>query len=92
MVEHLIVSELFESEAIGLAGPLPKGKGGARFILVFVCLTSSWPEAVPVSTGYSYEVAEGLFLILSSSGFPDAFRVMMVVVCVFVCVCVWIQL
>ncbi len=70
MVECPIISEPFESVAIDLVGPLPKGKGGARFILTFVCLASRWPEAVPMRTGSSSEVAEGLISIFSRSGFP----------------------
>ncbi len=70
MVERPIIPEPFKSAAIDLVGPLPKGKGGATFILTFVCLASRWPEAVPMRTGSLSEVAEGLISIFSRSGFP----------------------
>ncbi len=38
IVERPVLSEPFESMAVDLVGPLPKGKGGARFILTTICL------------------------------------------------------
>ncbi len=70
MVERPIISEPFESVAVDIVGPLPKGKGGARFVLTLVCLASRWPEAVAMRTCMAAEVAEGLIAMFSRSGFP----------------------
>ena len=48
MVARPALTQPFESVAFDLVGPLPKGKGGHRFILTYVCLATKWPEAVPV--------------------------------------------
>lgn len=36
LVERPIITEPFESVAINVVGPLPKGKGGARYILTLI--------------------------------------------------------
>ncbi len=74
IIETPILSEPFESVAVDLVGPLPKGKGGAKYILIFVCMSSRWPEAVPMRTGSSSEVAETLVSIFSRTGFPLRIR------------------
>ena len=46
LVVRPILNELFESIAFDLVGPLPKGRGGCRFILSYICLASRWPDAL----------------------------------------------
>ena len=46
MVERPVISRPFEQIALDLVGPLPKAKGGARYILTTVCMATSWPEEV----------------------------------------------
>ncbi len=70
MMERPVIAELFESVAVDTVGPLPKGKGGARFLLTYICMASRWPEATPMRTGSASEVAEGLVGIFTRSGFP----------------------
>ncbi len=79
MMERSILSEPFERVAVDLVGPLPKGKGGAKYILTFVCMSSRWPEAVPMCTGSSSKVAEGLMSIFNRTGFPLRVR------------CLWVE-
>ena len=43
MQERPLVIEPFETIAIDLVGPLPKGKGGCQFILTSICLATKWP-------------------------------------------------
>ncbi len=81
MVERPIVTEPFESVAMDIVGPLPKGKGGVKFILTFICLATRWPEAVPMKSGSSSEVADGLVSIL-------AFHLRY---CLIVVVCFWVR-
>ena len=49
-VERPVLSEPFESVAIDIVGSLPKGKGGCRYLLTYICLATRWPEAVPLGT------------------------------------------
>ena len=70
MMERPVIAEPFESVAVDTVGPLPKGKGGARFVLTYICMASRWPEATPMRTGSASEVAEGLVGIFTRSGFP----------------------
>ncbi len=51
-------------------GSLPKGKGGCKYVLSFICMATRWPEAVPTRTVTSSEVAEGLVTIFMRTGFP----------------------
>ena len=42
------VSEPFEKVAFDLVGPLPRTKGGNRYILTMMCLYTKYPEAIPL--------------------------------------------
>ncbi len=70
-VERPILAEPFESVAIDLVGPLPKGKGGCRYILTYVCLATRWPEAVPLRTITAKAVMDGLWSIFSRTSVPE---------------------
>ncbi len=70
-VERPILSEPFESVAIDLVGPLPKGKGGCRYLLTYVCLATRWPEAVPLRSITAKAVMEGLWSIFVRTSIPE---------------------
>ncbi len=70
-VERPLLSEPFEAVAVDLVGPLPKGKGGNRFLLTCVCLATRWPEAVPLRGISAKAVAEGLWTIFSRTSVPE---------------------
>ncbi len=70
-VERPILAEPFESVAIDLVGPLPKGKGGNRYILTYVCLATRWPEAVPLRSITAKSVMDGLWSIFSRTSIPE---------------------
>ncbi len=70
-VDRPVMSEPFETVAIDLVGPLPKGKGGCRFILTYVCLATRWPEAVPLKSITAKSVVEGLWSIFSRTSVPE---------------------
>ena len=42
MVERPVITETFESISVDIVGPLPKGKGGAEYILTI------WPPSLVV--------------------------------------------
>ncbi len=71
IVERPILAEPFESVAIDLVGPLPKGKGGNRYLLTYVCLATRWPEAVPLRNITARSVVEGLWSIFSRTSIPE---------------------
>lgn len=70
LVERLVLTVPFKSIAVDVVGPLPKGKGGARYILTLICFTSKWPEAVPMRTASAAEVANGLISVFSRTALP----------------------
>ena len=70
MQRRPVITEPFDCCAIDLVGPLPKAKGGARFLLTFVCMASRWPEAIPLKTITAKAVAEGLMQFFARTGLP----------------------
>ena len=70
MVERKVLSEPFESMAFDLVGPIPKGKGGHRYLLTCVCMASKWPEAIPIRCMTASAVAQGMVEIFSRVGVP----------------------
>ncbi len=71
-IERPVLAEPFESVAIDLVGPLPKGKGGcSRYILTYVCLATKWPEAVPLRCITAKAVMEGLWSIFARTSIPE---------------------
>ena len=70
MMERQVMTEPFEVMAFDLVGPLPKGKGGCRFILTAVCMGSRWPEAIPLRTITARAVATGMIEIFARTGIP----------------------
>ncbi len=71
IVERPLLTEPFESVAVDLVGPLPKGKGGHQYVLTYVCLATRWPEAVPLRRVTAKAVAEGLWSIFSRTAIPE---------------------
>ncbi len=71
LAERPVVSEPFRSVAIDLVGPLPKGRGGAKYLLTYACKATRWPEAVPLMGLTAPEVAEAFVSVVSRTGIPD---------------------
>ena len=70
MVDRPVLTEPVEAMAVDLIGPLPKAKGGFRFVLTTICMASRWPEAVPLKNISARNIAEGLISILSHMAIP----------------------
>ncbi len=66
-IDEYHATDRAELMAIDLVGPLPKGKGGSRFLLTYVCLDTRWPEAVPLRSVSAKSVVEGLWSIFSQT-------------------------
>ncbi len=71
IVERPVLSQPFEQIALDLVGPLPKGKGGARFILTAACMATRWPEAIALKSITAKSVAESVIDICSRMGLPQ---------------------
>lgn len=74
MVERPVLTEPYQSIAIDLVGPLPKAKGGVRFVLSYICLASRWPEAIALKSITAKSVATALIEIFSRTALP--FRIL----------------
>lgn len=66
-----IIDTPFERVAIDLVGPLsPTSSGGHKYILTLVDYSTSFPEAIPLKSITSIDVAEALMSIFSRVGIP----------------------
>ena len=70
LMERRVLSEPFEVMAFDLVGPFPKGKGGCRYVLTAICMSSKWPEAIPLKTMTARDVATGMLQIFARTGIP----------------------
>ncbi len=70
MVQRPVLTQPFESVAVDLVGPLPKGKRGSRFMFTYICLSSRWPEALPMRTASAQEAAQCFLQIISCTSIP----------------------
>ena len=69
--ENEVIGTPFTKLAIDVVGPLKMTKDRNRFILTIICCASRWPEAYPLKTTTSKDVAEALFDVFSRFGVPD---------------------
>ena len=70
LVEREVLSEPFEVLAFDIVGPMPKGKGGYRFLLTAICMASKWPEAIPLKSITAKAVANGMIEVFARTGIP----------------------
>ena len=70
LMEREVLTEPFEVIAFDLVGPLPKGKGGFRFVLTAIDMASKWPEAIPLRSITARAVAQGMMEVFSRTGIP----------------------
>ncbi|GBM95241.1 Retrovirus-related Pol polyprotein from transposon 412 [Araneus ventricosus] len=65
-----VIQEVFSKINIDACGPLPETPKGNRYLITAICLTSKYPEAIPVADINSVSVADALLNIFSRIGFP----------------------
>ena len=70
LVEREILTEPFEVLAMDLVGPFPKGKGGYTYVLTTVCMSSKWPEIIPLKSITAKAVAEAMMQVFATTGIP----------------------
>ncbi|GFY01510.1 retrovirus-related Pol polyprotein from transposon 297 [Trichonephila clavipes] len=65
-----IIQEVFTKLNIDACGPLPITSKGNRYLITAICMSSKFPEAIPVSDISSVSVTDALLNIFSRMGFP----------------------
>ena len=70
LIEREILSEPFEVLAMDLVGPFPKGRGGYTHLLTTVCMSSKWPEIIPLKSITAKSVAEAMMKVFATTGIP----------------------
>ena len=70
MVAREIVTVPFERVSIDLVGPLPKSKGGFKYLFTYIDNASRWPEAEPLRSITAKSVIKAFEKICWRNGFP----------------------
>ncbi len=70
MIIRSPVNQPFEHIALDIIGPLPKGKGGCRYVLTTACMATRWVDGVPLRRATAKEVADGCLTLFSRMGIP----------------------
>ncbi|GFX21937.1 retrovirus-related Pol polyprotein from transposon 412 [Trichonephila clavipes] len=65
-----VIQEVFTKLNIDACGPLPITSKGNRYLITAICMSSKFPEAIPVSDISSVSVTDALLNIFSRTGFP----------------------
>ncbi|GFY30477.1 retrovirus-related Pol polyprotein from transposon 412 [Trichonephila clavipes] len=69
-IKSLYEQEVFTKLNIDACGPLPITSKGNRYLITAICMSSKFPEAIPVSDISSVSVTDALLNIFSRMGFP----------------------
>ncbi|GFY28966.1 retrovirus-related Pol polyprotein from transposon 17.6 [Trichonephila clavipes] len=65
-----VIQEVFTKLNIDACVPLPITSKGNRYLITAICMSSKFPEAIPVSDISSVSVTDALLNIFSRMGFP----------------------
>ncbi|GFT08751.1 uncharacterized protein K02A2.6 [Trichonephila clavipes] len=65
-----VIQEVFTKLNTDACGPLPITSKGNRYLITAICMSSKFPEAIPVSDISSVSVTDALLNIFSLMGFP----------------------
>ncbi|GBM49021.1 Retrovirus-related Pol polyprotein from transposon 412 [Araneus ventricosus] len=65
-----IITEVFSKMNIDAVGPLPTSSKGNSYLLTVICMSSRYPDAIPVADISSVSVTDALLEIFSKMGFP----------------------
>ncbi|GFU67231.1 retrovirus-related Pol polyprotein from transposon 17.6 [Trichonephila clavipes] len=65
-----VIQEVFIKLNIDACGPLPITSKGNRYLITAICMSSKFPEAIPVSDISSVSVTDALLNIFSRMVFP----------------------
>ncbi|GFX47839.1 retrovirus-related Pol polyprotein from transposon 412 [Trichonephila clavipes] len=65
-----VITEIFTNINIDASGPLPMTPSGNKYIITALCMSSRYPDALPVGKLCSTTVVNALLQIFSRMGFP----------------------
>ncbi|GFW98975.1 retrovirus-related Pol polyprotein from transposon 297 [Trichonephila clavipes] len=65
-----VITEIFTKINIDARGPLPMTPSGNKYIITALCMSSRYPDAIPVANLCSITVVNALLQIFSRMGFP----------------------
>ncbi|GBN48073.1 Retrovirus-related Pol polyprotein from transposon 412, partial [Araneus ventricosus] len=65
-----IITEVFSKMNIDAEGPLPTSSKGNSYLLTAICMSSRYPDAIPVADISSVSVTDAFLEICSKMGFP----------------------
>ncbi|GBL83932.1 Uncharacterized protein K02A2.6, partial [Araneus ventricosus] len=65
-----IITEIFSKINIDAVGPLPISAKNNRYLLTAICMSSKYPEAIPVADINSVSGIDALLEVFSRMGFP----------------------
>ena len=68
--ERLVLHASFEEACIDIVGPQLTGKGGNKYLVIYLCSASRWTNAVPLRSISAKEVGEALMTILTKTCLP----------------------
>ena len=70
-----VIREVFTRLNLDTCGPLPITDSGNRYIVTAMCMSSRYPEAIPVPEISSITIIDALLDIFSRTGFPREIQV-----------------
>lgn len=65
-----IIKEVFSKLNVDACGPLPITQKGNRYLITVICMSSKYPDAIPVPDIASETVVDTLLSVFSRTGFP----------------------
>ncbi|GFV27985.1 retrovirus-related Pol polyprotein from transposon 17.6 [Trichonephila clavipes] len=65
-----VITEIFTKINIDASGPLPMTPSGNKYIITALCMSSRYPDTIPVANLCSTTVVNALLQIFSRMGFP----------------------
>lgn len=66
-----VINTPFSRVVMDLVGPLPRTSEGHKFILVLCDYATRYPEAVPLKSTTSLDIAKAMTMVFARTGFPE---------------------
>ncbi|KAG8181795.1 hypothetical protein JTE90_000087 [Oedothorax gibbosus] len=65
-----VITEIFSKINVDAVGPLPVTPSGNKYLITAVCMSSKYPDAIPVENLKSTSIIDALLQVFSRMGFP----------------------
>ncbi|KAG8174921.1 hypothetical protein JTE90_020200 [Oedothorax gibbosus] len=69
-----VIPEIFSKINVDACGPLPQTPSGNRYLITALCMSSKYPDAIPVENLRSKTIVDVLLQIFSRMGFPKVLQ------------------